>query len=89
MPNEITPQQWTSLLLMTDAYLPALSAGEIDRIVQSQGEIPASRASAIREFLGSRPSECAAYKDTLEDALRNRLTAKGCGDVKQFVDILK
>lgn len=74
---------------MSDAFLPALPAGEIDRIVRAQGEISPQRAAAIREFLGSRPSECTAYRDTLDDALRNRLTAKGCGDVKQFVDILK
>lgn len=89
MPNEITPTQWTSLLLMSDAFLPALPAEEVDRLVQAQGDITDERKVAIRRFLTSTPSESQAYKDTLEDALKNRLTPKGCGDVKQFVDILK
>lgn len=89
MPNEITPTQWTSLLLMADAFLPPLPADEVERIVRDQGAITEERKTAIRRFLMSSPSESEAYKITLEDALKNRLTPKGCADVKQFVDILK
>jgi hypothetical protein len=89
MPNEITPTQWTSLLLMADAFLPPLPASDVERIINEQGHITDERKTAIRKFLLSTPSESEAYKETLEDALKNRLTPKGCADVKQFVDILK
>jgi hypothetical protein len=89
MPNDITPTQWTSLLLMADAFLPPLPAEDVERIVNEQGDITEERKAAIRKFLVTSPSESDKYKEVLEDALKNRLTPKGCADVKQFVDILK
>lgn len=89
MPNEITPTQWTSLLLMADAFLPPIPSEDVERIIQAQGSITDDRKSAIRKFLAATPSESQVFKDTLEDALKYRLSPKGSGDVKQFVDILK
>lgn len=74
---------------MSDAFLPALPAEDVERLVQAQEDITEERKAAIRKFLTSTPSESQAYKDTLEDALKHRLTAKGCGDIRMFVDILK
>lgn len=74
---------------MADAFLPALSPEQAQEIIREQGEITEERRQAIFKFLTSTPSQSEAYKEVLRDALENRLTEKGCGDVKQFVDILK
>jgi hypothetical protein len=74
---------------MSDAFLPALPGADVERLVQAQGDITEERKAAIRKFLTSTPSESQAYKDTLEDALKHRLTTKGCADALQFIDILK
>ncbi|KAJ9091885.1 hypothetical protein QFC19_008911 [Naganishia cerealis] len=87
-PNVVNPTQWASLLLMADAFLPPLSDEETQGVIQQQGDISNERKEAIRKFLTSKPSQSQAFRDTLDDALKNRLTPKGCGDVKQFVDIL-
>ncbi|KAJ9113986.1 hypothetical protein QFC22_005804 [Naganishia vaughanmartiniae] len=73
---------------MVDAFLPALSAEQAQEIIQQQGDITDQRREAIRRFLMETPSQSQAFRETLDDALKNRLTEKGCGDVKQFVDIL-
>jgi hypothetical protein len=74
---------------MSDAFLPALPTEDVERLVQAQGDITEERKTAIRKFLTSTPSESQAYKDTLEDALKHRLSPKGSGDLKQLIDILK
>ncbi|KAJ9120385.1 hypothetical protein QFC24_005342 [Naganishia onofrii] len=73
---------------MADAFLPALPPAQAHEIIHQQGPITPERKEAIYKFLTSTPSQSDAFRHTLDDALRNRLTEKGCGDVKQFVDIL-